>query len=39
MAKKTTKKTAEKSIKLSVKKAGFILPHGYEIRKAKRKSK
>lgn len=38
MAKKAAKKASKKTaLKLAVKKTGYILPHGYEIRKAKRK--
>jgi hypothetical protein len=40
MAKKqATKKTTSKTLKVNIKGQGLILPHGYEIRKAKRKTK
>lgn len=40
MAKKqVAKKTTSKTLKVSIKGQGLILPHGYEIRKAKRKNK
>jgi hypothetical protein len=39
MAKKQVKKTTSKTLKVSIKGQGLILPHGYEIRKAKGKTK